>query len=944
MARRPRPTPDAQLELGFQTASREVERVFLGWDRPLLPLVVDHLLAHAKGAPIDLRHLLIVTPVARAGSRLLESLVLRAEESGRTILPPRVVTTGALLDLLAPPSLPSPHRLVRALLWGEALRAAPAAVRDAVVPSPPSADDWPGWIRLGRLLDGLDAELAAGLLTFDDVVERARDLESFRGAARWRALARVRALLEESFDRLGLDDAPTRRRDAIATRALRLPAPACQLALLGCAELNGQVRSAVDLLRGQATAWVHAPVAKADRFDRFGAILPSSWQDGPLGDVAVSVVDGPSEQAACVAGALSELAAECTLQDVVIGVPDADVIPVLRETLDQLGVPTRNAAGIPMHRSGLLRLLRAVGEYLESRSFRAIAALARHPDVVRRVETPDERVDWRTLLDQYQQDRVPHVLGERFLGQAGTAESLALRLEALESTLGDLRGPPRPMPRWAEPIVAVIVAYYGQRPLNPEDWDDRVVITVAAAVRDALRAIAELPEDVVGFVPAATALRIVVDTLEQETVPEPPEKEAVELLGWLELSQDDASAVVLTGFNDGFVPGSVNEDPFLPDTLRRHLGLADNRLRFARDAFYLSTLVASRRYVKLLAGRRTRASDPLAPSRLWLCGESRTVAERVLSFYEGAEGEVPLVRGTVRAGQGGACLCVPRPRPLDRPIDRLTVTAFHDYLACPYRFYLKHVLKLRPLGDGATELTASSFGNLAHVVLADFGRGPLSSSRDAAQIRAFLGQSLDEHVQASFGCHAAPAVYLQVEQLRARLGAFAVWQARWAAGGKRILHTELGYEDGQVSMDVDGIPFGLLGRIDRIDEDEATGVLYVFDYKVSGETRSPKDHLSKGEWKNLQLPLYRRLVTNLAGNGKVELGYITLPDADEVTASLAGWTEEELQSADEVAAMVIRSVRGEVFWPPSSRLRYDDFGSICQETRLGGPVLEEARP
>jgi hypothetical protein len=502
------------------------------------------------------------------------------------------------------------------------------------------------------------------------------------------------------------------------------------------------------------------------------------------------------------------------------------------------------------------------------------------------VETQDERVDWRTLLDQYQQDRVPHVLGERFLGKAGAAESLALRLEALESTLGDLRGPSRPMPRWAEPIVAVIVAYYGQRPLNPDDSDDRVVITVAAAVRDALRAVAELPEDVVGFVSAATALRIVVDTLEQETVPEPPEKEAVELLGWLELSQDDAPAVVLTGFNDGFVPGSVNEDPFLPDTLRRHLGLADNRLRFARDAFYLSTLVASRRYVKLLAGRRTRASDPLAPSRLWLCGESRIVAERVLSFYEGAEADVPLVRGTVRAGQGGACLCVPRPRPLDRPIDRLTVTAFQDYLTCPYRFYLKHVLKLRPLGDGATELTASSFGNLAHAVLADFGRGPLS----------------------------------------------------------RILHTELGYEYGQVSIDVDGIPFGLLGRIDRIDEDEATGALFVFDYKVSGETRSPKDHLSKGEWKNLQLPLYRRLVTNLAGSRKVELGYITLPEADEVTESLAGWTEEELQTADEVAAMVICSVRGEVFWPPSSRLRYDDFGSICQETRLGGPVLEEACP
>jgi len=43
---------------------------------------------------------------------------------------------------------------------------------------------------------------------------------------------------------------------------------------------------------------------------------------------------------------------------------------------------------------------------------------------------------------------------------------------------------------------------------------------------------------------------------------------------------------------------------------------------------------------------------------------------------------------------------------------RMSVTAFRDYLACPYRFFLRHVLKLRPLDDAATELAANQFGDL----------------------------------------------------------------------------------------------------------------------------------------------------------------------------------------------------------------------------------------
>src|SRR5206468_1006419 len=64
----------------------------------------------------------------------------------------------------------------------------------------------------------------------------------------------------------------------------------------------------------------------------------------------------------------------------------------------------------------------------------------------------------------------------------------------------------------------------------------------------------------------------------------------------------------------------------------------------------------------------------------------------------------------------------PRPQRLDKPITELSVTKFRDYMACPYRFYLRHVLELEAITDEADEMDGGVFGELAHQVLEQFGR------------------------------------------------------------------------------------------------------------------------------------------------------------------------------------------------------------------------------
>ena len=941
MARKiPRPSSDApQLSLGFGAPPPpppvDARRIFLDWNKPCLVAAAEHLtkLSKADGS-FDLRHLIVVTPVARAGARLLEILVDRAAALKRPLLPPRVITTGSLAELLVPPSLPSAHPAVRALLWAICLRDAPVEVRSPVLPEPPGHDDWNAWMRLGKMIDQLDSELAGADVTFASVVDKAASLESFRGPERWVALAALREAFALRLAELDLDDPHARRR--VPRDQVCLQPPAEQIVLVGAADLNGMTLRLLDAVAPHVLALVHAPASLATRFDRFGCILDASWESGPVGGVEVSVVDGPAEQASHVLGVLASLDDAC-LEDVVIGVPDAEAIPFLRDTLEQTGVPVRNAAGRATGRTGPYLLFATLADYLDAKEFATLATLARHPELARRLEEGSEG-DWRARLDEYQANHVPRTVDQDWLGAPDAALLLRNQFQVVESMLGDLRGAPRPLSRWAEALAGVFAFVYGDRELDPSVEADRVVVEVCGAFRGVLRALYDLPDSIAGSVGAADATRMVLNAVAEEAIPDPPEREAVELLGWLELPYDDAPVLIVTGFNEGFVPGSLNADAFLPDGLRAHLGLVDNRHRFARDAFLLSSMVAWREQTTLIVPRRSSSGDPLSLSRLALTGDGPEVAARLLAFYKSGGAAASPGLGKIQPGRDTPDLPVPAPRDQQEPLRGLHVTGFRDYLACPYRFYLRHVEHLARTDDTAVELDARLFGILAHDVLNDFGESTLSTSADAFKIGAYLVGRLDERARERFGAHAHPAVRIQVEQLRERLRAFSEWQSKWVRGGKRILRSELPVTGQQAPFDVDGEPFYLRGRIDRIDRDEATGELYLLDYKFGAKAREPdKAHRNRQGWVDLQLPLYRHLAAAAGMQGPFRLGYVCLPhDAAEVTESLAAWSVEDLESADAVAGDVIRNLRKMVFWPPAEvpPIFSEDFADICQQGQL----------
>jgi hypothetical protein len=494
---------------------------------------------------------------------------------------------------------------------------------------------------------------------------------------------------------------------------------------------------------------------------------------------------------------------------------------------------------------------------------------------------------------------------------------------------------------WAPRIAELLDSLFRGSPGGGEDGA-RELNFVLERIAESLARLLSLPAAVDPPVPAHRAIRVLLEDVRDEALPEVWEGPAVELLGWLELALDDASEMIVAGFNDPFVPSSVTAHPFLPHALREKIGLLGNRGRWARDLLALETMLRTRGRLHLVTGRRSGAGDPLLPSRLLFAADAHVVAKRVQRLLAG-DG---LGMNASEAERAAAGVSLP-PEPVltaPAPPERIQVTAFRELLTDPYRYALARLLGLEPVDDEAREMDPASFGTLAHAVLRRFGRAALGTLMGAEEARAALEAFLDEEVRDRFGTQALPAIRPQVGQLRARLIALASWQGRWAGRGWRVRRVEASPTSGGVPFEVDGVPILLRGTIDRVDENVETGEWCVLDYKTADLPKKPEETHRAGpsksrRWVDLQLPLYRVLAAGVEreeGGGplvpraaltSLRLGYVQVPSAPaRVGEAWASWSEAELADAEEEARRVVRLLRENrfVFDPARSSVRIGD--------------------
>ncbi|MEZ6057421.1 MAG: PD-(D/E)XK nuclease family protein [Planctomycetaceae bacterium] len=918
-----------------------MERLFLGWDRLALPLALEALSArYSSGGALHLEGCLLVFPGRRGARRFLDLL---AEPGVGCESLPKTMTMGELPEELYKPKFPFANSLTQELAWAEALRSLTSERMKVLSASVPIDEDQSGWLSLGRLLSVQHRELAADRLTFEDVISEAERLGGPSERLRWEILADVQRQYLAILDSLNLWDKQTARIEALKRREFVADR---DIVLVGMVDLNRSQREMLDQVQERVTSLVFAPESSAHLFDEHGCLLADKWADQPidLSRVTIKLVDGPREQADEVLESLVGLEGRYAANEIVVGLGDTALEPVLERAMSQAGLRTRSAVEQTVRQTLPSRLLETVAAFLQNPRMPEFLSLLRHPDLYQWLSEMELPANWLDAVDREVQETLP-ARPEQMRSALGGGERLRPLFDAIYTALDPLRQPPRVLSEWRGPIVELLLTIYSHVEFHTEVTVDRLTWEGCRALLNALEDQQRVPAVLCPAVTGAEALRMTIDMAGSGTIPPPYDPGAIELLGWLELSLDDAPVLLMTSFNEGRVPSSVNADPFLPNRLRKALQIEDNSRRYARDAYTLCALTHSREHLTLLLSRRTAEGDPLVPSRLLFATDDVTVARRVREFYDpeaaqddsrgtakrrrshlGSDVDIAKTDATLPKG-----FRIARPQGGESLRGSISVTAFRDYLKSPYLYYLKHVRHVKSIDLSAQELSAGAFGTLAHDVLKRFSLGPYRESRKGSEIANAVNEELDSLIEERMWGTTLPAVDVQLAQLRARLMAFAERQAELTDEGWRIEFVEKSHDAKPFVFETgDGRSLELRGTIDRIDYHPETGRWRILDYKTSEKKRTPEQsHRTKdGIWKDLQLPLYRELARPLGVSGKVELAYFNLPkDLAEVGVEVADWDDLLLKEAVDVARGVMRKILDGEFWdlkqmPPDDEL-YD---------------------
>src|SRR6478736_3624500 len=166
-----------------------IERVFVGWDRPFLPLAADWLLERRNELP----GMLVVVPTAQSGRRLREAL---AEAAG-AVLSPRVVTPGSFLQSRDDEAAAD---WIDRVAWVEVLEnVADWPSYQALFPEAPAGTNWAG--ALAREMVKLRHALQENGLLLSTAARKLRETVE---AERWEALGRLENLVERKLQSWGM--------------------------------------------------------------------------------------------------------------------------------------------------------------------------------------------------------------------------------------------------------------------------------------------------------------------------------------------------------------------------------------------------------------------------------------------------------------------------------------------------------------------------------------------------------------------------------------------------------------------------------------------------------------------------------------------------------------------------------------------------------------------
>jgi len=930
-----------------------VKKRFLGWDKPFLPKAAkwlqEHHLDGGLGSAKD--HIILVSGQAVA-RRLQTFFVNEANKVGRAVELPSILTTSQFFKKMISPSVRiTEQQTVLLAIVAFLQKQPPQMLRTLIGDRQIENDDFVAWLQVARKLFETIKVGAAGCLTMEQSLWPPDVQTQLTPGAveRFDLLHKIQSSVSHSLD--------GETFEALQCRVVHSDFELVgikQIFLFGVSDLSQGAILLLERLLSQGTAvlsLIRAPECEGDGFDAYGRLIPSYWMEKTIdiADEDIVVAGSPSSQATEVIRALSHLEGKASVDEVTIAATDEKLIPILQRHIRGHHLNCRYAGGLQLLQTPEVLLLSGIAEFISSQSYASYAALIRHHDISKIASVNEETIK---QLGNYSAHVVPaRILSSKWVFihdprcSFSLLETLHTEMFAFFNRYIELDRKPKSITTGSSAVREILLHFYGDDELDRTSMRLKTLQKLFS-VLDVLDATEECVIKELGNVRLSEVIRFMLQELQSETIPELPDPLAVETVGWLEGMVVDTPNVIVVGMSADLGGSNNPSDAYFPDHIREVLGLETIEKRMARDTHAVIAMEKSRKQhgqATWIVGRKNIEGDPLSPSPLLMrCETATELAKRAGRLVISVDNEEPQVPPQYTSEKLGTGIKILKPSHFTlEPLQKLRVTAFKDFLSCEYRFWLKHVMKLQVAEDGQTELDAKLFGSLIHSVLQRFGEDvAMKNNSDVKKIEQVVFAALDEIAKEQFGSRISTKIEIQLEMVRFRLKEFAKHQAISVEEGWRIVCAE---QFVSKKLDVQGRNFEIRGTIDRVEVNN-DGQVRVLDYKT-GSKPANKAHFNTDSWIDLQLPLYRELLSELPElNGcnvdseNVLLGYFKIGDQESTSGIDLLTPKTHIQdilqdTIDGAITSILDNSYSDEPTDPAPKYS-DDFSWICQDNNV----------
>ncbi|MFJ6025329.1 double-strand break repair protein AddB [Brevundimonas sp. NPDC092305] len=564
------------------------------------------------------------------------------------------------------------------------------------------------------------------------------------------------------------------------------------------------------------------PLATADWRRAIDAMQASG--DDPVGEglAGLTVLTGRTEDAtAALAALLMREAVETPGQTCALVTPDLDLARRVQARLRRWGLAADSSAGEPLSRSSIGVLMGLVANLAGGFGASPLLAILKHPTTTLDLE-PAAFASTRDALEQH--------------GLRGP------RPENFDAVRRRLTGAKRPQPE-AENLLTRL-----EEALSPMlSGDEPRSVDVAA------RALAEAIERLAGEGVAAwrgpegeAASRLLSGLIEEGAAAEPLDGAAfaellrrlmdqevirtggdvhprLRILGAIEARLVRADRMILAGLEEGVWPRGGAIDPFLSRPMRQTLGLPSPERRIGLSAHDFAQAACAPEVVLLHAERR--GGQPSVKSRwLWrldtlVRGAGRELPGRpeAATWAARLDAADPAPPPTLRPARRPA----PRP-PVEARPKRMSVTRVEEWVRDPYATYARFILKLFEMARPDEAVDARIRGTAIHDALHRFGDA-WETDGAAGGVERFA----DLYMTALLDAGMPQAALARERVLGLNAGRWVVeWEAARRSTSRRVLLER----SAELAIDIDGEPFVLTAKADRIEVTD--GRLSVIDFKT----------------------------------------------------------------------------------------------------------------